>query len=70
MRKLRQRPRVLHTTTAATEDKAIPPALEHFGYQRAHARVVEVRGASHAAMVSHPGTVTHLTEEAARTTAD
>lgn len=68
MRKLRQRLRVLLTTTAATEDRAMLPARERFGYQRAHARAVEVRGASHAAMVGHPGTVTHLTEEAARNT--
>ncbi|MEU2133212.1 alpha/beta fold hydrolase [Streptomyces sp. NPDC018352] len=53
----------------AAADKAIPSVLERFEYPGAHARgVVEVRGASHAVMVSHPGSVTNLIEDAARTT--
>ncbi|MET8027123.1 hypothetical protein [Streptomyces avermitilis] len=53
----------------ATTDKAIPPALERFEYRRAHARDVEVPGASHAVLISHPGTATDMIEDAARTTA-
>ncbi|MGW8886302.1 alpha/beta fold hydrolase [Streptomyces sp. NPDC055749] len=53
----------------ATGDKAIPPALQRFEYRRAHSRIAEVRGASHAVMVSRPGAVTDLIEDAARTTA-
>ncbi|MEZ0071246.1 alpha/beta fold hydrolase [Planotetraspora sp. GP83] len=49
----------------ATQDKAIPPALERFFYERAKAHVVEV-AASHVAMISHPGTTTRLIEDAAR----
>jgi pimeloyl-ACP methyl ester carboxylesterase len=52
----------------ATDDKAIPAALERFEYQRAKARgVVEVR-ASHVAMISNPGVVTSLIVEAADAT--
>ncbi|MEU3302492.1 alpha/beta hydrolase [Streptomyces sp. NPDC006678] len=54
----------------ATADKAIPPALERFEYRRAHSRVVEVRGASHAVPVSHPVTVANLIEDASRSTAE
>jgi len=53
----------------ATADKAIPPALERFEYQRAHARgTVEVSGASHSVMISHPDAVTQLIERADRGT--
>ncbi|WTP62609.1 alpha/beta hydrolase [Streptomyces phaeochromogenes] len=53
----------------ATSDKAIPPALQRFEYQRAHARgTVEVRGASHSVMISHPEAVTKLIERADRGT--
>ncbi|MER6355227.1 alpha/beta hydrolase [Streptomyces sp. NPDC001634] len=53
----------------AGEDKAIPPALERFFYQRAGARsVVEVPGASHVVMISHPGTTACLIEDAAKAT--
>ncbi|WP_329625251.1 alpha/beta hydrolase [Streptomyces sp. NBC_01255] len=53
----------------ADADKAIPPALQRFFYDRARARhVVEARGASHVAMISHPRTTTRLIEAAARTT--
>ncbi|MFD3993220.1 alpha/beta fold hydrolase [Streptomyces sp. NPDC058548] len=54
----------------ADADKAIPPALQRFFYDRARARhVVEARGASHVAMISHPRTTTRLIEAAARATA-
>ncbi len=43
----------------ATDDKAIPPALQRFEYERAHARTVEV-AASHVAMISHPDVVADL----------
>ncbi|MCW3838487.1 alpha/beta hydrolase [Micromonospora yasonensis] len=43
----------------ATDDKAIPPALQRYEYQRAGSQTVEV-AASHVAMVSHPDLVTQL----------
>jgi pimeloyl-ACP methyl ester carboxylesterase len=47
-------------------DKNIPPALQPFMAQRAGAkRIVEVKGASHVVMTSHPDTVAKLIEEAA-----
>lgn len=52
----------------ATEDKAIPPALERFFYKRANAHVVEVPGASHVPMISHPTATTRLIESAVRAT--
>jgi pimeloyl-ACP methyl ester carboxylesterase len=53
----------------AGSDKAIPPALERYFYQRAGAReVVEVPGASHVAMISHPDITARLIESAARAT--
>ncbi|MCX4584658.1 alpha/beta fold hydrolase [Streptomyces sp. NBC_01481] len=53
----------------ATSDKAIPPALQRFEYQRANALgTVEVSGASHSVMISHPGAVTKLIKRADRGT--
>ncbi|MFE2267747.1 alpha/beta fold hydrolase [Streptomyces lavendulae] len=53
----------------AGEDKAIPPALERFFYRRAGARaVVEVPGASHVPMISHPGIAARLIQDAAEAT--
>ncbi|MFJ3841710.1 alpha/beta fold hydrolase [Streptomyces sp. NPDC090054] len=53
----------------AGTDNAIPPALQRFFYDRARARqVVEARGASHVAMISHPRAAARLIEQAARTT--
>ncbi|MFE2585384.1 alpha/beta fold hydrolase [Streptomyces sp. NPDC059378] len=50
----------------ADADKAIPPALQRFFYQRAGAhRVVEAPGSSHVAMMSHPGITARLVEDAA-----
>jgi pimeloyl-ACP methyl ester carboxylesterase len=52
-------------------DKNIPPALHAFMAQRAHARkAVEVRGASHVVMMTHPNSLLRLIEEAARETRD
>ncbi|MFF4879609.1 MULTISPECIES: alpha/beta fold hydrolase [unclassified Micromonospora] len=52
----------------ATEDKAIPPALQRFEYQRANARKTVSVAASHCAMVSHPDLVTQLIIDADRRT--
>ncbi|MFF3559548.1 alpha/beta fold hydrolase [Streptomyces sp. NPDC002574] len=53
----------------ASDDKAIPAALERFEYQRAHARgTMEVRGASHSVMISHPDAVEKLIQDADRGT--
>jgi len=52
----------------AGADKSIPPALERFEYERAHSHVVEVPGASHVVMISHPDVVEHMIEEAAAAT--
>ena len=51
----------------ATHDQALAPDLERFMARRAGAHTTEV-DSSHAAMVSHPGTVTHLIEQADRAT--
>lgn len=52
----------------ADSDKAIPPALERWFYQRAGAReIVDVPRASHVVMISRPGVTTHLIEDAAKT---
>ena len=51
----------------ATEDKAIPAALERYEYQRAGSHTVEV-AASHVAMISHPDVVTGLIVDAANGT--
>lgn len=49
-----------------TADRNIPAAVMKFMAERAHARkTVEIAGASHAVMVSHPGEVTALIETAA-----
>ncbi|MFI6294672.1 alpha/beta fold hydrolase [Nonomuraea sp. NPDC050790] len=50
----------------ATEDKAIPPALERFFYKRAKSKVYEAKGASHVPMISQPGLVTRVIQDAAR----
>ncbi|MGW0880221.1 alpha/beta fold hydrolase [Streptomyces sp. NPDC002671] len=53
----------------AGDDKAIPPALQRSCYQRAGAHgVVEVPGASHVAMISHPGITARLVDDAAEAT--
>jgi pimeloyl-ACP methyl ester carboxylesterase len=47
-------------------DKNIPPALQPFMAKRANAKnVVEISGASHVVMTSHPDAVAKLIEEAA-----
>lgn len=49
-----------------TADRNIPAAVMKFMAERAHARkTVEIAGASHALMVSHPDEVTALIEDAA-----
>jgi len=53
---------------AATQDLAIPPAMQRFVYQRAKARGTVSVAASHCAMVSHPDLVTQLILDADRGT--
>jgi pimeloyl-ACP methyl ester carboxylesterase len=48
-----------------TADHAIPPAAQEFMAARAHATVTKVN-ASHLSLISHPGTVANVIEEAAR----
>jgi pimeloyl-ACP methyl ester carboxylesterase len=50
-----------------TEDHAISPAAQEFMAARAHAKVTKIP-ASHLSMISHPGTVTSVIEQAARAT--
>jgi hypothetical protein len=50
-----------------TADHAIPPAAQEFMAARAHARVTKI-DASHLSMISQPGTVTNVIEQAARAT--
>ncbi len=50
-----------------TQDHAIPPAAQEFMAERAHATVTTV-DASHLSLISRPGTVTSVIEQAARHT--
>jgi pimeloyl-ACP methyl ester carboxylesterase len=50
-----------------TADHAITPAAQEFMAARAHANVTKV-DASHLSMISHPGTVADVIEQAARAT--
>jgi pimeloyl-ACP methyl ester carboxylesterase len=50
-----------------TEDHAIPPAAQEFMAKRAHSNVTTIK-ASHLSLVSHPGKVDIVIEEAARHT--
>ena len=50
-----------------TADHAIPPAAQEFMAARAHATVTKIN-ASHLSLISHPGTVANVIEEAARHT--
>ncbi|HEY9370571.1 alpha/beta hydrolase [Streptomyces sp.] len=52
----------------AGADKAIPPALERFEYQRAGSTAIEIPGASHVVMISHPGATAGLIIKAAQAT--
>jgi pimeloyl-ACP methyl ester carboxylesterase len=50
-----------------SEDRSIPAAAQHFMAERARAReTIEIPGASHAIVVSHPDATGHLILEAAR----
>ncbi|QNA70682.1 alpha/beta hydrolase [Streptomyces sp. So13.3] len=51
----------------AKQDQALGAPVERFEAQRAHSHTIEI-SSSHVAMISHPGTVTHLIEDAATTT--
>jgi pimeloyl-ACP methyl ester carboxylesterase len=49
-------------------DKNIPPAAQEFMAQRANSKkTVEIKGASHVVMISHPAALVKLIEEAAAT---
>jgi pimeloyl-ACP methyl ester carboxylesterase len=50
-----------------TADHAIPPAEQEFMAARAHSNVTKI-DASHLSMLSHPGTVASVIEQAARAT--
>ena len=49
----------------ATEDRSINPEQERMMAKRAHAKTVEINGASHVAYMSHPKETVRLIEEAA-----
>jgi pimeloyl-ACP methyl ester carboxylesterase len=49
-----------------TEDKAINPILLRRLYQRSHAKVTEIKGASHVSFISHPTEVAEVIDQAAR----
>jgi pimeloyl-ACP methyl ester carboxylesterase len=65
-------PQAWHTIPAydliGTADKIIPPAAQEFMAERAHAKILLVRGASHLAFVSHPDTTAAFIEKAAHDT--
>ncbi|MFC4507610.1 MULTISPECIES: alpha/beta fold hydrolase [Streptomyces] len=52
----------------ATADRVIPPAAQRFMAERAGSRTVEVRGASHVVMMSHPDAVVRQIRAADRAT--
>src|SRR6266568_6895824 len=52
-----------------TIDNVIPPFAQLFMAQRAHSTIVQVR-AGHLSMISHPGAVTDLIQQAAQTVTD
>jgi pimeloyl-ACP methyl ester carboxylesterase len=49
-----------------TEDKSINPILLRRQYQRAKAKITEIRGASHVSFISHPKEVAQVIDAAAR----
>ncbi|MGC1301674.1 MAG: alpha/beta hydrolase [Caulobacteraceae bacterium] len=49
-----------------TADRILNPDLERSLYKRAHAKVTEVKGSSHAVFLSHPRAVADVIEQAAR----
>lgn len=54
-----------------SRDKNIPPALQPFMAERAHAKkIIEIPGASHVLMISHPDAVAKIIEDAAAATAE
>ncbi|MFF4255699.1 alpha/beta fold hydrolase [Streptomyces sp. NPDC001663] len=52
----------------AGADRVIPPAVQRFMADRAKSRTVEVKGASHVVMMSHPDAVVRQIEAAHRAT--
>ncbi|MFE5029519.1 hypothetical protein ACFRAO_41095 [Streptomyces sp. NPDC056656] len=52
----------------ARQDYALGAPVERFEAQRTHSHTIEINS-SHVAMISHPGTVARLIEDAATTAA-
>jgi pimeloyl-ACP methyl ester carboxylesterase len=49
-----------------TADRCIDPGVHHFSYERMGAKVTEIQGASHVAMISHPKEVADVVLTAVR----
>lgn len=59
--------RIASWSIFGSADLNIPPAAMHFMSERAGSkRIVEVPGASHVVMISHPGEVAAVIEDAAK----
>jgi hypothetical protein len=52
-----------------TADRCIDPGVHRFSYDRMGAKVTEIEGASHVAMISHPKEVAEVVMTAVRTCA-
>src|SRR5262245_53506410 len=50
-----------------TADRCIDPGVHHFSYERMGAKVTEIEGASHVAMISHPKEVAEVVMTAVQT---
>ena len=53
-----------------TADRCIDPGVHHFSYERMGAKITEIEGASHVAMISHPKEVAEVVMTAVQTCAD
>ncbi|MFD0506135.1 alpha/beta fold hydrolase [Streptomyces chiangmaiensis] len=51
-----------------TQDQAIAPDEQRFMAKRAHAHTTEIKSSHAGVLISHPGAVTHVIEQAARST--
>jgi len=52
-----------------TADRCIDPGVHHFSYERMDAKVTEIEGSSHVAMISHPKEVAEVVMTAVHTCA-
>jgi pimeloyl-ACP methyl ester carboxylesterase len=50
----------------ATEDQAINPDIERNMYKRAHTKITEIKGSSHAVFISNPEAVAQVIIDAAQ----